>query len=189
MSESDTRLQRTFARFDAANAEDPVGKELLYAERMSARLASFAPRASQALQLAARAHHLCRWKISRSAYPEGRVGYKHWRAELARMHASLAGNIVREEGYEETMAVRVGQLLTKTGLGTDDEVQTLEDVACLVFLEHYFADFAAKHPSEKVVAIVRKTWRKMSERAHAEALRLPLQERAAELVRRALNES
>ena len=51
---------------------------------------------------------------------------------------------------------------------------TLEDVACLVFLENYFADFSGKHDEEKVVGIIRKTLRKMSDRGRRQALALPL---------------
>jgi len=52
------------------------------------------------------------------------------------------------------------------------EAQLLEDVICLVFLEHYFAEFAKGHDEEKVIGILRKTWRKMSDRGHEAALKL-----------------
>jgi hypothetical protein len=45
-------------------------------------------------------------------------------------------------------------------------------VACLVFLEHYFADFASKHERDKLIDIVRKTWAKMSPAGRAAALEL-----------------
>ncbi len=61
------------------------------------------------------------------------------------------------------------ELLLKQGLRRDPEVQTLEDVACLVFLEHYFADFARKHERDKLVDIARKTWKKMSPRGQEAA--------------------
>ena len=47
---------------------------------------------------------------------------------------------------------------------SDAEAQTLEDVACLVFLRYYAENFAAKHPREKVFDILLKTQRKMSPR-------------------------
>ncbi len=62
----------------------------------------------------------------------------------------------------------------------------LEDVICLVFLENYFADFAAEHEAEKVINILRKTWRKMSERGRAVALTLEIPGAARALVERAL---
>ena len=57
---------------------------------------------------------------------------------------------------------------------------------CLVFLAFYFAKFAAKHTEEKVIDILRKTWRKMSEQGQAAALELPLSEEAKVLVGKAL---
>jgi F0F1-type ATP synthase gamma subunit len=62
--------------------------------------------------------------------------------------------------------------LRKRGLKTDPEVQLLEDVICLVFLEHYFHDFAQKHSEEKLLPIVQKTWKKMSAQAHEAALQI-----------------
>lgn len=175
------RLREALARFDAVNAADPrhardpatgeeVAFELLYARRMSERLARLVPDASAPLRLAVRAQHIARWRIPRESYPEGRTGYKRWRSELARAHAELAGGILAEVGYGPTLVARVRDLLQKKGLRHDAEVQALEDVACLVFLEHYLADFAAKHDRAKLIDIVQKTWRKMSDRGHAEAL-------------------
>jgi sirohydrochlorin ferrochelatase len=69
---------------------------------------------------------------------------------------------------------RVASLIRKENLKTDVESQTLEDVACLVFLQHYAADFAPKHDREKMIGIVQKTWKKMSEEGQASALALPL---------------
>jgi len=181
MGERGDRLEAALARIDDANGEDPtvvehdgarVAKELLYARRMSARLAALAPDASEALQLAVRAQHIQRWKIPRASRPEGTTGYKQWRSELARMHAELTGRILRDVGYGDDVVARVGALVQKRGLGRDAEAQTLEDVACLVFLEHYFTEFASEHAPDKVIDIVRKTWRKMSERARREALAL-----------------
>lgn len=187
-------MQAAFARIDEANALDPnlehldgqeVPKELLYGHRMSATLATFAPDASLAVQLAARAQHLQRWKLPRSEFSMDRKGYLSWRQKLYGMHAELAGAILAEVGFDEAAIARVGTLLRKKGLKTDPEVQLLEDVVCLVFLRHYFADFAEKHDEAKVVDILRKTWSKMSERGRKAALALPLGEERR-LVERAL---
>jgi len=131
---------------------------------MSARLAAHQPGASAALQVACRAQHIRRWEIPRDRYPEGRTGYKQWRAELARRHGDYAAAIAVEAGFDRTFAERVSELVRKLGLATDPEVQVLEDVACLVFLEHYLGDFAARHPRDKVVDVIAKTARKMSAR-------------------------
>lgn len=188
-------LEKAFARFDEVNAEDPrielvegspEPKELVYARRMSARLAQFAPDASEALRLAARAQHIARWRIPRSSYPPGKAGYKKWRTELMRFHADLAGEILGDVGYGSATIEAVGSLLRKEGLKRNPDVQTLEDVVCLVFLEDYFDEFAREHEDEKLVQILRRTWAKMSERGHAAALELPLGERASRLVAEAI---
>lgn len=163
------------ARIDAENAQDPrrdegEPNELLYGRRMSAWLARLAPDAGEALALAARAQHLARWRIPRTQFPDGRAGYRRWRVECARMHARRAGELLAEAGYDQATIDRVGALVRKERLADDPEVQTLEDTACLVFLEHHLADFAAKHARDKVVDIVQKTWRKMSPRGRAAAL-------------------
>ena len=182
--------------FDAANAEDPtletdehgqpVPKELLYAQRMSACLARVAPDAPEVVQLAARAQHIRRWHIPRSDYPLTRPAYHQWRNALKKYHAELAGQLMQQAGYEPEMIARVQQLLQKQRLQDDPEVQLLEDVICLVFLEYYFLPFAAQHPEEKIMEIVQKTWPKMTERGHALALQLPFTPEALELVTKAL---
>lgn len=191
---TDERLDAAFARIDEANAQDPnlerldgqdFPKELLYGRRMSATLAMFAPEADDAVKLAARAQHVQRWKIPRSDFPMDRKGYLAWRQKLYGMHAELAGEILREVGYDDATITRVGTLLRKKGLKADPDVQLLEDVICLVFLEHYFADFSVKHDDAKVIDILRKTWAKMSPRGHEAALALPMGEERR-LVERAL---
>ena len=72
-------------------------------------------------------------------------------------------------GYDAGTIGRADALVRKERLRTDAEAQTVEDVACLVFLRYYAANFAAKHPSEKVLDILIKTQRKMSPRGRAAA--------------------
>jgi len=189
------RFDKAVARFNQANAEDPnkvlVGdseypKELLYAQRMAAQLEQFAPAASEALHLAARCQHIQRWTIPRDQYPAGRKGYKQWRANLAKFHADTASEILRDAGYDETTIRQVQALLRKEKLKSDPEVQTLEDVICLVFLNHYFAEFANKHEEEKIIDILRKTWKKMSPEGQAAALELDLAPDSKTLVGKAL---
>jgi hypothetical protein len=105
------------------------------------------------------------------------------------MHAELAGEILTDVGHPPEVIDRVGALLRKRDLKTDAEAQALEDVACLVFLEHYLEPFAADHEDDKVVSILRKTWPKMSPAAHEAALVLPLGDRMGCLVAEALNAS
>jgi hypothetical protein len=182
------RFAEAMRRFDAANAEDPhcevvdgtsYPKEFLYSQRMTAWLECFAPDASEALRLAARCQHIRRWMIPRNQYPMDLRGYLQWRTTLGRFHAETAATILREVGYEEATIRRVQSLLRKEGLKRDPEVQCLEDVICLVFLESYCADFASQHDSAKALSILRKTWSKMSPRgrevARSAGLRVEVQ--------------
>src|SRR4051812_45681370 len=177
---------RALALIDAANAPDPHGKELLYSQRMTAWLDRLAPDASESLKLAARAQHLRRWQIPRADFPMDRIGYLKWRTTLYKFHADEAAALLRQAGYDEDDIARTATLIRKEKIKADPEAQILEDVICLVFLENYFADFAAGHDEEKVVSILRKTWRKMSDRGHELALTLSIPADARKLVERAL---
>ncbi len=172
MNKQNKLLAEAIHQFDEANAQDPnremdagisVPRELLYAQRMSAMLQRFFPVSSEALQLAVRCQHLQRWLVPRSDFPEGRIGYHRWRRHLAEKHAEDAGVILSRLGYDPHMIARVQQLVRKVSLKTDPETQTLEDVACLVFLTYYAYEFQAKHGREKLRDVVSKSWRKMSE--------------------------
>jgi len=173
MNTDQKRYDATLAAFDAANAEDPnrdegQPKELLYARRMSAMLVRFAPDAPEAVQLAVRAQHIQRWKTPRSSYSADRQGYLQWRSGLYRFHAETAGRIMAEHGYDAETIERVKSAVGKKGLKVNAETQLLEDVTDLVFLEHYLAGFAARHPEydeAKWIDIIRKTWQKMSREA------------------------
>ena len=191
------RFNAAIARFDAANAEDPTTevfqgvvypKELLYAQRMTAWLDNIAPEASEALRLAVRCQHIQRWTIPRHTYAMDRHGYLRWRTTLAKFHADTAAAILRDVGYDDATIQRVQTLLRKERLKRDPEVQCLEDVICLVFLEHYLAAFATQHDEVKVLDILRKTWTKMSPRGHEVALTLPMSPEARRLVEQALTE-
>jgi hypothetical protein len=149
---------------------------------MTKRLLEFDPEASEHLQLAARCQHIGRWEIPRSNYPMDRKGYLQWRSQLKLHHAKIASEILKQAGYEEQTISRVRDLLMKKQLKQNPEMQALEDVICLVFLEHYLEGFAADHEEEKVVNILRKTMTKMSERGISEALRIPLSDEAKELI-------
>lgn len=190
-----SRFDAVIAAFDAANAADPnrmqvagldLPKELYYGQRMTHFLMATYPDASEALQLAARCQHIRRWESPRTDYPEGRVGYLKWRTDLKHFHAKAAGEILRTAGYDTAMVDRVGQLLRKERLKQDADVQRLEDIACLVFLEDHLGEFAPRYDSEKVIDIIRKTWKKMSPEGHRAALALDLPALAADLVGRAL---
>jgi Domain of unknown function (DUF4202) len=191
-----SNLQQVLDAIDQCNSEDPnkeehnnqqIAKELLYGQRMSGHLNQFAPEASEILQIAARAQHIKRWSIPRSDYPMNRQGYKKWRTELGKFHADTTAQLMDNAGYSAEQQERVAVLLQKKFLKRDDEVQCLEDVICLVFLEHYLEAFAAKHDEDKLIDIIRKTWKKMSEQGHEAALKLPFNDAMGALVGKALN--
>lgn len=198
MIENAFRFDTAIAAIDAENTEDPnvalhgsreFPKELLYAIRMTKWLERFRPDASEALRLAVRAQHVRRWEIPRTDYPEGRIGYLKWRTALKHFHAELAGRLLKEAGYDTATIGRVQALIRKEHLKQDEEAQALEDVVCLVFLESYFAEFSEKHEEEKVVVIVRKTWKKMSPTAREAALELALSTPARTLIEKALGQA
>lgn len=175
------RLAAIFAAIDAENADDPKSIEvggalrpfaLVYGERMSARLAKLAPQASDLLKIAARAQHIRRFDTPRSAYPMDKVGYYAWRNALKVHHAEVVGRLMAKLGWSQAEIDRVGQLVRKEAIKRDPEAQTVEDCASLVFLEHEYAEFGDKHDDAKVIDIVAKTWRKMSDAGHAQALEL-----------------
>lgn len=197
------RFARAIALFDAANAEDPrteqydgqaVPRELLYARRMTEMLERFAPDASEAVKLGVRAQHIQRWRVPRESFPMDRAGYLQWRSGLYGFHAKIAGQLLREAGYGEDVSARVEAAVGKKGLTVNPESQLVEDVADLVFLEHYMLAFAVKnadYSEEKWIGIIRKTWAKMSERARAFALseKVQLPEPLAPLLRKAVGDS
>jgi hypothetical protein len=185
------RLQCALSAIDAANARDPALEagepaELVYGRRMSQALAAFAPGASEALQIAVRGQHLERWLNPRRAYPDGRAGYIAWRNAAKRRHAERVAEIMAACGYDEATVAHASSLVRKEQLRSDPEAQTLEDVACLVFLSHYALSFAAKHPEEKVLDILVKTERKMSSGARAAATGFGLPAPVLALYERAL---
>ena len=193
MSEQPYALARRL--IDTAHAADPArtadGRpaELVYAERVEAWVARLDPAATPLLRLAARCQHLERWQTPRSTFPEGKVGYLSWRRSLYTQQAERARSLLLEAGVSAEEAAAAATWISKSGLKTNPGTQVLEDAAVLVFLENEIADFAAQHaeyPREKFVAILQKTWRKLSPAAQQAALGLELPPAIAALVHEAL---
>jgi hypothetical protein len=191
------RFRSAIEKFDEANAADPalVDAEsvqqpatLDYAKRMTAWLDRLYPDASEPLRLAVRAQHLLRWTYSRDRYPMTRAGYHQWRTAAGRFSADEAAKILHDVGYDDATIGRVQSLIRKEGLKTDPETQALEDSTCLAFLERGFAEFAQRHDEQKVIGIVQRTWKKMSDRAHDAALGLNLSPDAGRLIALALEQ-
>ena len=192
---ADPRLAAVLEAIDDANGRDPNRvavdgaqrpAELVYGLRMSRTLERLYPEASELLRIAARGQHIERWTSPRADYPMTRDGYLRWRAELKQYHSDRVGALMAEAGYDAADIERVGALIRKRRLRRDPEAQALEDIVCVVFLEDYFADFAAKHEDAKVIDILRKTWAKMSPHGREAALDLTLPAEARRLVEAAL---
>jgi hypothetical protein len=188
-------LGAAFAAIDAANADDPHTivvrgqrrpKEQAHAELAVEWVHRLDPSASEALLLAARAHHVRRWEVPRSSQPEGRAGYLKWKRGLQQHHADVAAQVLAEVGVDVDTIERVRSLVKKERLKTDPEVQALEDALCLVFIETQFGELTEQLGDDHMVEVVVKTLRKMTAAGREAALGLPLDDDAVRIVGRAL---
>ncbi len=191
------RFRVLIEHIDQLNRHDPntelvqgiaTPRELLYAQRLTAWVLRLNPEASEALRIAARGQHVQRWTIPRERYPRTRAGYLRWRETLKAFHATTVVELMRQAGYPDAMITRVQVLISKRQLQTDAETQTLEDALCLVFLETQLTELRQKTPDEKMKDVVRKTWHKMSPRAHDVARALPLREEDKAFLAKVLSE-
>ena len=189
------RFLKAIWRIDSLNNEDPkrvslgdesIGYELHFSRLLFAKVMSLVPEASEALLLAARGQHICRWQSPRSDYPEGRAGYLKWRSDLKRFHAEKVAKVLESEEYDSDKIERVRAINLKMDLKHNNEAKAMEDALCLVFLESQFAEFRRKTLEVKMVSILRKTWRKMSDRGKEAALSLDLEEEEEHLINLAL---
>jgi len=174
---------------DPRRAEDGRPAELVYADRMESWVARLAPEAEPLLRLAARCQHLERWSVPRDTFPLDRTGYHAWRKLLYTKQAERARELLLQAGLTAAEAATAAAWVAKSGLKTNAGTQTLEDAACLVFLENEISAFAAQHagyPREKFVDILKKTWRKMSPPGQELARGLKLPPAIAALVREAM---
>ena len=198
-----TPFEKACESFEAAHAEDPrtiqVNGETIpysvhYHRRMVHHLKEMEPNPKEEVELTARCQHIRRWTRPRSEYPQGRKGYFDWRTAVKVFHAQQAAEILLAAGYSQKVADRVGELLRKENLATDPDVQLLEDVICVVFLENEYTEFidqeefADSDADAKLIRIIQKTWKKMTPRGHEAALKLAgqLTERGLRVVETAL---
>jgi Domain of unknown function (DUF4202) len=190
-----SQFPEAIRRFDEENGRDPhtvhaEGSahpyELLYAKRLTDWVLRLCPDASEPLLLAARCQHISRWMIPRGSYEMTRGGYLRWRNDLKRFHATKSAEILREVGYDEAIIAHVGDLNLKKQLGQDPDCQILEDALCLVTIQYQLSDLVAKTEPAKMIGILQKTWKKMSNKARDYALALPLSDDEKRLIERAL---
>lgn len=166
----DLRIASVFAAVDAANSDDPNLTDagplaLVQGQLGSAWLKKLTETPTPELQVAVRAHHLKRWELLRSNYPEGRAGYLRWRKDNKAHQANAAAEILAEHDWSTEHIDRVRLLLSRSQLRTDSDTQHLEDAACLVFLETQFDAMSEQTDADRMVTIVVKTLKKMSPQA------------------------
>jgi hypothetical protein len=184
-------------RIYAAHDEDPNkvttsdGTELPYETHYSQKMESYLTKrkadASDVLKLAICGQHFRRWEVPRDSYPMTKIGYHTWRTHLKKRQAEGVGQILDECDYPLPDTERCMAMIKKEGLKQgEEEVQVLEDVACLVFLDDQFDEFKDKHDEEKIVNILKKTWVKMSKEGQDLAIQIPMTDDCKALVGKAL---
>ncbi len=170
------REVRTLAAIDAANSPDPErvqvdGEERplqqTLGRRASAWIDRLDPSAAPAQRIAARAHHLRRWERPRADYPDGRAGYLRWRRDAKAVHAEQLGALLAAEGWDDVTVAEAQRLIRKEG--RDRAAQVHEDAVCLAFLEVQLDAAADLMGDERTVDVLRRTARKMSPEALAQA--------------------
>ncbi len=180
------RLQKVLLEIDRFNSADPHGYELLYSQWLTDWVKRLEPNPSEELLITARGQHVGRWMIPRGSYPNDRKGYLAWREKLKTFHAEKVATFMREAGYPAESIAKTERMILKKNI-RDPEAQVVEDALCLVFLEQQFTDLRKKEPDDKMVEILRKSWRKMGPKGRAEAMRLELSAEEKALIQKALS--
>ena len=174
------RLQEAFNAFDEYNKQDPnifnwdketYPQEYFLSLKLYHWVTELNPAATEPLLLASRCQHMGRWEIPRNNYPLDREGYLTWRKALAQHHAEKSAQILERVGYPADTIDRVQQIVLKRKLKADQDVQTMENALCLVFLEFQYEAFWPQH-TDKIVDILRKSLKKMDAEGHRYALAL-----------------
>lgn len=171
-------FEHVIALIDEANSQDPNQehfadtvwpKERLYSERMTQMLNRFKPDADELMHIAVRAQHIKRWCSPRSDFPMDKQGYHQWRSALYVFHASMVVELMQQAGYSDEDQQCVYDAVAKKQIKRNLDSQLVEDIASLVFIEHYMLAFAQTKPDydeQKWIGILQRTWQKMSTEAH-----------------------
>ena len=186
-------IDRARSAIDAVNAADPNQHDGEPLALLQGRLAEgwvirLDPDASEALRLAARAHHLRRWVVPRDSYPDGRAGYLRWRRDQKQRHAEELRELLEQTGVDPVIVTRAATIVAKVGLGSDPEVQVFEDAVCLTFLETQLSETADRLDANRMTTVIAKTLTKMSAPGKAAALTIDLDERGRDLLARAVDQ-
>jgi hypothetical protein len=189
------RQRSAEAAIDAANAADPTSVivrgeahplALAHGRYAAEWVVVLRPDADELLLLAARAHHLRRWELPRSQYPEGKAGYLRWKRDQRQRHATDVAELLAPLGYDDDEILHVQEWIRRDHLATDQGSQAVEDAACLVFIETQLADVATKLDHDHLVEVIRKTAKKMSPAALGAVARIPLGDTERQLLAAAL---
>jgi hypothetical protein len=187
------RYEAAVAAIDAANAVDPnivdvrgqeVALALIHGQLAAEWIDQLVEEPDEPLLLAARAHHLRRWELSRDTYPFGRAGYLRWRRDQKSRHADDVAEVLRPLGYTPTEIERVQQLIRRESV---DGAQSVEDAACLVFIETQLGSFSARVDHDLLIEVIRKTSRKMTSKALGLVASIPLGDSERAVLREALD--
>lgn len=154
--------------------EDPKREALIYSQQCFDWLKKMNPKFSEAQEIGARCQHFRRWDIPREDFPLDKKGYYQWRIKLYSYQADKTAEVLKKVGYSDEFVEEVKNMISKKDLRNNINSQLLEDIACLVFLEHYITPFASSkdYSEEKWIKIIKKTWSKMSDKAHKFALKI-----------------
>jgi Domain of unknown function (DUF4202) len=188
------RYDAAAAAIDQANAADPnivevrgqqVALALVHGQLAAEWIARLVTEPDETLLLAARAHHLRRWELRRDSYPAGRPGYLRWRRDQKTRHATDVAAILAPFGYVDAEIERVQALIRREPV---DGSQSVEDAACLVFIETQLASFAARTDHDLTIQVIRKTARKMSQRGLELVAAIPMGDTECSLLAEALGD-
>lgn len=189
------RVVAAEAAIDEANGHDPTlivargvkqPLALAHGRLAAAWVGQLSPEGGPLLGLAARAHHLRRWELPRSAFEPGKAGYLRWKRDQRNRHATEAGDILRSLDFSGDDIVQVQRWIRRDDLRTDAGSQAVEDAACLVFIETQLADVATKLERDHLIDVIRKTAKKMSADGLAAVSQIPLGEVEQQLLAAAL---
>lgn len=169
----DIKYSELTVAIDKLHSEDSVMEnvdgnllpaELVYSKRMLQILETVFPGSDNLLKISAQCQHLKRWMIVRTDFPMDRQGYHKWRRVVMNYQLDETGKLLYAYSVSETDINKILDSLKNQGAKGNSDSQVIEDTACLVFLKWYLKPFADKHEPDKVLDILRKTLRKVSEK-------------------------
>jgi Domain of unknown function (DUF4202) len=123
--------------------------------------------------------------LRRDTYPDGRAGYLRWRKDQKARHADDVAALLAAHGYETVEIERVQRLIRREQV---EGAQSVEDAACLVFVETQLGSVSARMDHDRLVEVLRKTAAKMSNPALALVAEIPLGDIERALLKTALGE-